>query len=517
MLDDPKANPNLSIAASEKPASSSPISAGERIQTLDILRGLALFGILVVNAQQMFQPFFFSDFSYADAPVGVTLNETGVFGHWVLIHTIFDTKFLTLFSLLFGIGFALQASRAQASGKPFTGTYLRRLGVLAVFGVAHATFFYPADVLVIYAITGGIFFMIARNLNPAILMQAGLILFSATILWGFAIESGSLPIMTMLVSLGALIGTALLGALFNIPIWSRGLIMSGVLITSLTVQIQALPDTGARDQLTAMQGHADQVARAFDNGQYLFDGIATDLPLDAETLRAVQNNEDIDSVQRNIIEQSIMRNGPPAEYFDRGLSALALFQFYGLIFLYWKTLALFAIGAALMKWGLLENGNRFGSLAMKAGLGVGLPLAALSTWLSYHSFSSGAAIYQAADPIHAVSALFIAVGLVGLTMVWVQSGRASFLAKSLAALGRAALTNYIGQSAVLAFITTWYGSGLAGTVSRWEQFGYCIVIFTALAVFSRVWLAFFEYGPLEWIWRTLTYAKPAQLMKKQRE
>jgi uncharacterized protein len=515
MPDASKITTNSSISVSKTSTNSSPISAGERIQTLDILRGLALFGILVVNAQQMFQPFFFSDTSYANAPVGIIPGETGVLEHWLFIHTIFETKFLTLFSLLFGIGFALQSSRAQAGGKPFTATYLRRLGVLALFGYVHATFFYPADVLVIYAVTGLLFFMITRKMSPEILMQIGLILFSATIIWSVAIESGSLSIRTLLISFGALIGSAFLGAILKMPVWSRALIICGVLITSLTIQIQALPDTGTRDQLATMQANADQVSMAFDDGQFIVDGNLVELPLSTETLQAAQNSENLDTVQRNIIEQSIMRAGPATSYFERGLSALGQFQLYGLIYLYWKTFALFALGAALMKWGLLESENRFGPLALKLGMGFGLPLAALSTWMSYRAFSSGAPIYQAADPIHSISALLIAVGLIGLTMVWVRSGRFVFLANSLAALGRAALTNYIGQSALLAILTTWYGSGLAGAVSRWEQFGYCLVIFTALAIFSRLWLALFEYGPLEWVWRSLTYTKPARLLRKR--
>ena len=116
-----------------------PVAVAGRLVHLDILRGIALFGILLINAEQMFQPFFFSELDYANAPVSIIPGETGAVWNWAILHTLFDTKFITLFSLLFGIGFALQIERAQNRQQPFTGVYLRRMFVLALFGILHAS------------------------------------------------------------------------------------------------------------------------------------------------------------------------------------------------------------------------------------------------------------------------------------------------------------------------------------------------------------------------------------------
>ena len=510
----PPANPPA--PADEKPQVSqkpAPLSARERIQTLDILRGLALFGILVINAQQMFQPFVFAGHSYANAPIGIVPGEAGVLAHWVILSVFFDTKFLTLFSLLFGIGFSLQAARAEARGAPFAWTYLRRLGVLAVFGVIHATLFYPADVLFIYAVIGALFFLIARNWGPALLMQIGLIVFFTTISWALAMESPNLDLPILLASSGAMISVAVFGSVVKLSTFKRCIVMTGILALSLTAQIQGLPDTGARTQIADLQTQADAVSQAFADGEYVFGDTAFQLPLDRVEIDTIRAEFQLDDIQRSILEQSVMRSGPLRAFFTRGITTLALLQLVGMSYLYWRTFALFAIGASLMKWGLLNKGNRFGPRAMKAGLGIGIPLALVATWMRYQAYGSGAALYHAALPLHLLSALAIALGLVGLVMVWVDAGKASFIKANLAALGRAASTNYIGQSAILAVITTGYGLSLAGALPRWQQSAICVAVFIGLAMFSRIWLTAFEYGPLEWVWRSLTYGRPAKLLR----
>jgi uncharacterized protein len=117
-----------------------PSAPAERIFEVDVVRGFALFGVLLVNMYG-----FGADSIAWNAP----LDRLA----YTITHFFFDSKSWTLFSMLFGFGFALQLSRAKVRGLPFLSTYLRRLGVLLVFGAAH-TMLYDGDILILYAELG---------------------------------------------------------------------------------------------------------------------------------------------------------------------------------------------------------------------------------------------------------------------------------------------------------------------------------------------------------------------------
>lgn len=132
--------------------SPAPIPQSKRIIDLDILRGIALFGILVVNLQLFAHPFF------------TIISETGQFQEWYnqastsFVHIFFEGKFITLFSFLFGIGFYIFAQRLKLKEMSFYPVFLRRMGLLLVIGILHAWFLWAGDILVPYAI-GGILMM----------------------------------------------------------------------------------------------------------------------------------------------------------------------------------------------------------------------------------------------------------------------------------------------------------------------------------------------------------------------
>src|SRR5688572_18841862 len=113
----------------------------DRIAVLDILRGLALLGMFFVHVNL-----------YEATPLGADPGRAAAFVERVL-GLFFDERFYAIFGMLFGVGFALQLERAEASGKPFIGRYLRRLAALAVFGfIAEGVFGY--NVLFGYAMWG---------------------------------------------------------------------------------------------------------------------------------------------------------------------------------------------------------------------------------------------------------------------------------------------------------------------------------------------------------------------------
>lgn len=130
----------------EPPAS---LPRRERLPTMDILRGFALMGILIMNMPGFNSSFF----SEADGSHLWTsrLDQNAE----LLRDTLFSGKFNSMFSLLFGIGFTIQFSRMQARDPAHaTGIYMRRLAVLALLGGLHAWVFWPGDVLHTYAILG---------------------------------------------------------------------------------------------------------------------------------------------------------------------------------------------------------------------------------------------------------------------------------------------------------------------------------------------------------------------------
>jgi uncharacterized protein len=141
------------------------LPAAERIATLDILRGVALMGILIMN-----MPGFNSSF-FAEAD-GSHLwpGRVDQFAE-MLREALFSGKFNSMFSMLFGIGFTIQFTRMQQRDPEHaTGIYLRRLGVLAVLGVIHAWLFWPGDVLHTYAILGLILVMGLRRVSDRTVM-----------------------------------------------------------------------------------------------------------------------------------------------------------------------------------------------------------------------------------------------------------------------------------------------------------------------------------------------------------
>lgn len=136
----------------------SPIAPADRIGTLDVLRGFALLGILLMNIEAFAGPL-------AAAITGLDPALAGA-DRWVdaAVYVLVQGKFYTLFSLLFGMGFAVMSQRAEAAGRPFAGLYWRRGLVLLAIGLAHTLLVWAGDILVTYAAVS--FFLLAFRPVP---------------------------------------------------------------------------------------------------------------------------------------------------------------------------------------------------------------------------------------------------------------------------------------------------------------------------------------------------------------
>lgn len=193
-----------------------------------------------------------------------------------------------------------------------------------------------------------------------------------------------------------------------------------------------------------------------------------------------------------------------------------VFQVLGIpLYLFWIVAMNFCFGMALMKSGFFrgewaaEMLRRFTALL----LSTGLPLAL-----------GGYFVFALADPapatlLWAYSALFlglplVAFGYAGLGMIWSQQGEPGFLRRGFNAVGRMAFTNYISQSIILGLIYYGHGLGLRGQLNFHEVMMIVPTVWIAQMIVSVWWLKRFRFGPLEWLWRRLTYGS-AGMIKRQ--
>ncbi len=147
-----------------------PVVASERIASLDVLRGFAVLGILVMNIQM----FSMIGAAYMN-PTAYGNLEGANFLIYYLSHLFADQKFMTIFSMLFGAGIVLMWQRAEAVGRKSTGLHYRRMFWLMVFGLMHAYLLWNGDILFFYGFMG-LFVYWFRKLRPTLLLVVGSIL-----------------------------------------------------------------------------------------------------------------------------------------------------------------------------------------------------------------------------------------------------------------------------------------------------------------------------------------------------
>jgi uncharacterized protein len=154
----------LEAAAAAPGAHMVPVRVSDRIEFIDVLRGVALFGILAANMRGL------------NAPSAIYGHNELLFPGFAdrfvqgLIDTFISGKFITIFACLFGLGFAVQMSRAEARGVSVGSFYPRRLLVLLGFGVIHGALIWWGDILIAYALIG--FVLLAfRTRSPKLILD----------------------------------------------------------------------------------------------------------------------------------------------------------------------------------------------------------------------------------------------------------------------------------------------------------------------------------------------------------
>lgn len=150
----------------------SPILATERHESVDLLRGLALLGILVMNIQLFSMPV-----AASINPLALGDRGTVDFAIWLASHLLFDQKFMTIFSLLFGAGIVIMTTRVAERGGQSATFHYRRMFWLLLFGLLHAYLIWDGDILVLYAVCGALVYPFRRR-RPLTLLVFGLLVLS---------------------------------------------------------------------------------------------------------------------------------------------------------------------------------------------------------------------------------------------------------------------------------------------------------------------------------------------------
>jgi uncharacterized protein len=402
----------------------SPVDETDRYLSLDVLRGAAVLGILVMNIQS-FSMVLAAYFN----PVALGPPSPADFAVWAATHLFADQKFITIFSMLFGAGLVLLTRRVEARGGRPAVVHYRRMAGLLLFGLLHAYLLWYGDILVTYAICGALVYP-ARTLKPRPLLIAGVLM--ASVASFLAIGGG------------------------------------------LTMESWPAEDKEMVRQV--YQPDADHIAR----------------------------------------ETAAFRGGWSDQFPVRAEYTRDYLMFELWIFSVWRVTGMMLFGMALLKLGILtgERPRRFYMGLAAAGFGLGLPLIAwgltrniAANWSLQHAFFVGA-------QWNYWGSMLVALGWIGLVITLWQSDRAPGLVGRLAAVGRMAFSCYILETLICTTIFYGHGFGLFGRVTRPQQIVICVAIWALLVLIAPVWLRHLRFGPLEWLWRALTYGRAERIVRR---
>jgi len=160
-----------------------------------------------------------------------------------------------------------------------------------------------------------------------------------------------------------------------------------------------------------------------------------------------------------------------------------------------------------MKTGVLsaERTDGFYRQMMLICYGIGMPLTAFSAIdLNAHGYDAMYAMRNG-GLANFFGSIIVGLGHVGLVMLVIKTGFVRRLLERFAAVGRMALTNYLMHSVILTTVFYGYGLGLYGEVPRFWQMGFVVAVVALQLGLSPWWLARYRFGPVEWLWRSLTY------------
>jgi uncharacterized protein len=535
-----------------------PTAGAERIQALDVIRGFALIGILLMNIE------FFNRFTGENGQ-GVQQGISGAslwFSYFVQYFVV--GKFWTIFSMLFGMGFAVMLTRAEAAQRPFMGPYLRRIAALAVFGALHYIFLWNGDILFSYAVTAAALLVVlfgrARNIVLAIIGFGALaaapgMLWSAGVAGGLAffglcawylrcpdritVGKRSVPIFRIVVGVlmalavaaivigsfapglprearvgapvlgGIVLALSVLMARFHNPAEARPWRMGVGLYSATMLVVVCLgflqhyfpnPDNALMAQAPAAVTAPAKPAPA---------GVAKKPQTDAERIadKRKARADMLDEMKKEkAAELATLTKG---SYADVVASRAKEFGEHaaGQVGFATTVIAMFLIGMWFVRSGIMANTRahlplfrKLAFIALPFGVGLGLLGATIAT----HATPGTPNGHMLAAGLLMLGNLPASLGYIAVVVLMLASGTALARIGVLAPFGRMALTNYLTHSLVFSFVFYGYGLGLFGIERIWQLACVCAMVLVQIPL-SHLWLSQFRYGPVEWLWRAITY------------
>lgn len=483
-----------------------PITISERIDAMDILRGLALVGILLMNIEW---------FNRAIAGLGTQdTNLTGL-DHAVgwLIRCFVEGKFYTLFSLLFGMGFAVMLLRAKAADRPFGAWFLRRMLILIVFGILHMVFLWGGDILHSYGFAGllllGWVTLLKKERfkkydNPQSFFKLAVVWLSVPIV--ISVMSG--------IGFGVLQDTNELTTQWHEEI----LVAERVKSIQLENKADMLSTESDTPDITILEDNA-----VTEKLMPLSEQITTDSVKENVELHEFSAKTSIEQQAQDIITQQQEMAADKAEEvtaftqdnywqatefrFDFSL----LMLMFSVPFAFTMLLPIFILGYWLISSGMMKN-YRQHSRAFKitawVGISTGTVMEVGGLLVAQHPVASQVMLLQAVgETLFFIGQYVMTAGYFGLIMCLLTHDKWHKRLSVFSPMGRMALTNYISHSVILTSIFYGYAGGYFGEISRAPQMLIVFAIIAFQLVFSRWWLNNYAFGPLEWLWRCLSYKK----------
>lgn len=177
--------------------------------------------------------------------------------------------------------------------------------------------------------------------------------------------------------------------------------------------------------------------------------------------------------------------------------------------IFWKVSGLMLLGMAFYKKGVLtaKQSKKYISKVAVYGIGVGLPLVVTGVLLDFHYRWDFELSYFYFSQFNYWGSVLLAIGYCGVIVLICKISTRSFIARSLSYVGRMSLSNYLFQSIICTFIFYGHGLGLYGDLDRSAQGVAVLLLWIFQIAFSTIWLNFFQYGPFEWLWRSLSYGR----------
>lgn len=395
-----------------------------RVVTLDILRGVAVIGILAMNALAFAMP----DGAYFNPLVygAETALDRAL---WLFNFIFVDGKMRGLFSMLFGASMLLVIRAAEARGENPANIHFRRMAWLAVFGAIHLFLIWWGDILLLYAMVGAVAYLFRDKPLKALGIWIAILLTIDQLFFGA------------------------IGASF------------------LVVSSQAA-QPGANAEIVKQWA---EMQRAFG-------------PM--EPAKLAEDLARFRGEYGDIVQHRLTKNV---------WTPIQSFLMFG-----WETLAYMLMGMAAIRMGFLTGEwapARYRRIAL-VGIGLGAAAtAALAAWLMRSDFHT-AVVMAGGLCATVVPRTLMIVGYAAMIVLLTRNGGA--LVARIAATGRTAFSNYLGTSLVMTTIFYGYGGGLYGHVSRTDLYILVIALWALMLLWSKPWLERFSYGPLEWLWRSLS-------------